>query len=164
MTIFFRDQTTYRGPVDQVDSTALYTLGTVAQGLDTTYGPVELIYLKAGSGVTEALGSVVGFHGDYETALGVANGIYTGVAVALAAVTAGQFAWHVKRGNVATKVAASFADNANVYLTATPGTVDDAVVAGDFIYKAKSISAIGTPSAGLAVIYFNDSFTTDALA
>lgn len=164
MTIFFKDQNTYQGPTDQVDSTALYPLGTVANAYDTTYGPVQLIYLKAGSGVTEALGSVVGYHGDYETTLGVANGIYTGVAVALGAVTAGQYAWHVKRGNAVTKVATGFADNANVYLTSTAGTVDDAVVAGDYIYKSKAISAIGTPSAGLAVIYFNDSFTTDGLA
>lgn len=164
MTIFFRDQNTYLGPATQVDTSALYELGTIAHGEDDTYGPVELIYLKAGSGVTKALGSVVGFGGDYETVLAVANGIYSGVAVALGAVAAGEYAWHVKRGNVPTKVAASFADNANVYLTSTAGTVDDAVVAGDYVYKAKSISAIGTPSAGLAVIYLNDSFTTDGLA
>jgi hypothetical protein len=164
MTIFFRDQITYRGPVDQVDTAALYELGTIAHGLDDTYGPVELIYLKAGSGVTEARGSVVGFGGDYETVLAVANGIYSGVAVSLGVVAAGSYAWHVIRGNVATLVAASFADNANVYLTATAGTVDDAVVAGDYVYKAKSITAIATPAAGLAVIYFNDSFTTDGLA
>jgi len=161
MTIFFKDQITYRGPATQVDESALYNLGTVAHGLDDTYGPVELIYLKVGSGVTEALGSVVGFGGDYETVLAVANGIYSGVAVALGAATADQYAWHVKRGNVPTLVAASFADNADVYLTATAGTVDDAVVAGDYVYKAKSISAI---SGGLAVIFFNDSFTTDGLA
>jgi hypothetical protein len=164
MTIFFRDQITYRGPVDQVDTTALYELGTVAHGLDDTYGPVELIYLEAGAGVTEARGSVVGFGGDYATVLAVANGVYSGVAVALGAVAAGEFAWHVKRGNVATKVLASFADNANCYLTATAGSLDDAVVAGDYVYKAKSISAIDTPAAGLAVIFFNDSFTTDGLA
>lgn len=164
MTIFFKDQIAYQGPVDQVDSTALYELGTVAHGLDTTYGPVELIYLEAGTGVTEAQGSVVGYNADYTTVLAVANGIYSGIAVALGAVTAGKFAWHVKRGKVAAKVAASYAANAAVYLTATAGTVDDAVVAGDYVYKARSLTAIGTPSAGLAIILFNDSFTTDGLA
>jgi hypothetical protein len=163
MTIKFRDSIAYRAPATQVDDVgeALYPIGTIAEAYDSTYGELELIYLKVGSGVTEALGSLVGYGGDYETVLGVANGIYSGVAVSLAVATAGQFAWHVKRGNVPTLVAASFADNANVYLTATPGTVDDAVVAGDYIYKAKSISAI---SGGLATIYFNDSFTTDGLA
>lgn len=164
MPIFFRDQNTYQGPATQVDTSALYPLGTVAHAEDTTYGPLELIYLKAGSGVTEALGSVVGFGGDYETVLGVANGIYSGVAVALGAVAAGEYAWHVKRGNVPAKVLASFADNANCYLTATAGSLDDAVVAGDYVYKAKSITAIDTPTTGLAVIFFNDSFTTDGLA
>lgn len=164
MTIFFREQNTFLGAPIQVDTVAQYKLGTIAAAKSDTYGPLELIYLKAGSGVTEALGSFVGYGGDYETVLAVANGIYSGVAVALADVAAGSYAWHVKRGNVPTKVAASFADNANVYLTATAGTVDDAVVAGDYVYKAKSITAIATPAAGLAVIYFNDSFTTDGLA
>lgn len=164
MTIKFRDPITYRAPATQVDSSALYPIGTTAQAYDSDYGEQELIYLKVGTGVTEAQGSFVGYWGDYETILGVANGIYAGVAVALAAATAGQYAWHVKRGNVPTKVLASFADNANCYLTSTAGSLDDAVVAGDYVYKAKSISAIGTPSAGLAVIYLNDSFTTDGLA
>lgn len=164
MTIFFRDQITYQGPATQVDTTARYELGTIAHAEDTTYGPLELIYLKAGSGVTEALGSVVGFGGDYETVLAVASGIYAGVAVALGAVAAGEYAWHVKRGNVPTKVASGYADNAKVYLTATAGTVDDAVVAGDLVAKAASISATGTPSAGLAVIFFNDSSTSGGLA
>lgn len=166
MTIKFRDPIAFRAPATQVDAVgeALYPIGTIADAYDSTYGALQLIYLKVGSGVTEALGSVIGYWGDYETILGVANGIYAGVAVSLGAATAGQYAWHVKRGNVPTLVAASFADNANVYLTATPGTVDDAVVAGDYVYKAKSISAIATPAAGLAVIYFNDSFTTDGLA
>jgi hypothetical protein len=164
MTIFFKDQNVYQGPAAQVDSTALYELGTIAKAESATYGPLELIYLKAGSGVTEALGSVVGFGGDYETVLAVANGVYSGVAVALGAVEAGEYAWHVIRGNVPTKVLASFADNANCYLTATAGSLDDAVVAGDYVYKAKSITAIDTPSTGLAVVFFNDSFTTDGLA
>lgn len=164
MTIFFRDQNTYLGPADQVDSSALYELGTIAHGEDSNYGPVELIYLKAGSGVTEALGSCVGFGGDYETVLAVANGIYSGIAHALGAVTAGQYAWHVLNGNRVIKGAASLADNANLYLTSTAGTLDDAVVAGDYVYKAKTITAIDTPSTGLAVAYFNNSFTTDGLA
>lgn len=164
MTIFFREQNTFLGEATQVDASPLYKLGTIAEAKSDTYGPLELIYLKVGTGVTEAVGSFVGYGGDYETVLGVGNGIYSGVAVAIAAATAGQYAWHVKRGNVPTLVASGFADNANVYLTSTAGTVDDAVVAGDYVYKAKSISAIGTPSAGLAVIYLNDSFTTDGLA
>ena len=161
MTIFFKEQNIFQGPATQVDSSAIYPLGTIAEAYDAVYGPLELIYLKAGSGVTQALGSFVGYGGDYETVLGVANGIYSSIAVALGAVTPGQFAWHVKRGNVPTLVLASFADNANCYLTATPGSLDDAVVAGDYVYKAKSISAV---SGGLATIYLNDSFTTDGLA
>jgi hypothetical protein len=39
---------------------------------------------------------------------------------------------------------------ATVYLTGTPGTVDDAVVAGDIVYGANFATADGTPSAGFA--------------
>lgn len=163
MTIKFRDPLVYRAPATQVDAVGeeLYPLGTIADAYDSTLGELQLIYLKAGSGVTEAVGSFCGFGGDYETVLGVANGIYSSVAASLAVKTAGQFGWYIKCGNAPVLVAASFADNANVYLTATPGTVDDAVVAGDYVYKAKSISAI---SGGLATIYLDNSFTTDGLA
>lgn len=166
MTIKFRDPITYRAPATQVDAVgeALYPIGTIAQAVDSTYGALDLIYLEVGSGVTEAVGSVVGYGGDYATVLAVAGGIYPGVAVSLSIATAGQFAWHVKRGNVPTKVASGYADNAKVYLTATPGTIDDAVVAGDLVARAASITATGTPSAGLAVIYFNDSATSGGLA
>jgi len=163
MTIKFRNPIVFRAPAVQVDAvdSPLYAVGTIAEAVDSVYGNLELIYLKAGSGVTEAVGSFCGFGGDYETVLGVANGVYSSVAVSLAAKTAGQFGWYVKSGNVPTLVLASFADNANCYLTSTAGSLDDAVVAGDYVYKAKSISAI---SAGLAVIYLDNAFTTDGLA
>jgi len=161
MTYKFREPLTYRGISTQVDAVgdSKYAIGTTAKAYDSTYGEVELIYLKAGA--IEAVGSFVGFGGDYETALAVADGVYSAVASSLAVKAVGEFGWYVIKGNVPVKVLASFADNANCYLTATAGSLDDAVVAGDYVYKAKSISAI---SGGLATIYLNNSFTTNALA
>lgn len=161
MTIFFKDQNTYQGPATQVDSSALYDLGTIAKAEDSDYGPLELVYLKAGA--TEAVGSVVTFGGDYVTALAVANAVGN-VGVAISVKDADEYGWYVITGNVPAKVLASFADNAKCFLTATAGSIDDAAVVGDDIFAAKSISAINTPSTGLAVININRSFTMDGLA
>jgi len=161
MTIFFKDQNTYQGPATQVDTTALYELGTVAKAEDTTYGALELVYLQAGA--NDVLGSAVTFGGDYVTALAVANAVGQ-IGASLAPKSSGEFGWFVVRGNVPVKVLADFADDAKCYLTATAGSFDDAAVVGDDVFAAKSISAIGTPSSGLAVINLNNSFVMDGLA
>jgi len=166
MNLKFREQTTVNSTAPtQVDDSAITPIGTIVKAFDTdsesNYGEVELIYLEAGA--TEAVGSVVTFAGDYTTALAVANAIGN-IAVAISAKTTGQFGWYVVRGNVPTKVAASFVANAKCFLTATAGTIDDAPVVGDDIFGAKSLTAIATPSAGLAVINISHPFVLDGLA
>lgn len=157
MSIYaFRDPLTYRGPVAQVDSDALYAIGTTAKATHPTYGEVELIYLKAGD--TEAVGSVCTYSGDYTTALAVAGAVNP-IAVSLAVKAADDYGWYVIRGNVPVKGATGLADNAALYLTAVDGTVDDAPVVGDTIFKAKTITALDTPSTGLAVAHVDYSFT-----
>ena len=56
---------------------------------------------------------------------------------------------------------AGYVDNALVYATATPGSVDDAVVAGDRVKLALGASAVGTPSAGLAEFEISRPFADD---
>lgn len=166
MELKFREQTIANTTAPtQVDTTAVIEVGTIVRAIDidpdSNYGQVELIYLEAGA--TEAVGSVVTFGGDYTTALAVANAIGN-IAVSISVKASGEFGWYVIRGNVPAKVGSSFADNAKCFLTSTAGTIDDAPVPGDDIFAAKSISAIDTPSAGLAVINVNRSFTMDGLA
>ena len=60
--------------------------------------------------------------------------------------------------------AGTVADNANVYATAAPGQVDDAVVAGDRVKNAKFASTDGTPSAGLAECEIWRPFMDDGVA
>ena len=72
------------------------------------------------------------------------------VAFAMAATVANEYGWYQIGGKAVGKVAASFADNADCYLTSTAGTIDDADVAGDYIRRCKGASAIDTPSTGLA--------------
>ncbi len=48
------------------------------------------------------------------------------------------------------KALTAFADNADVYLTSTAGSVDDTDVAGDFVSNAKGASALDAPATGMA--------------
>jgi hypothetical protein len=74
---------------------------------------------------------------DYSTALLAANAIGP-VAFAMSANVASQYGWYQVYGKAVGKVLASFADNANCYATATAGSIDDAVVAGDLVKNVKA--------------------------
>jgi hypothetical protein len=82
----------------------------------------------------------------------------------MSANVANQFGWYQIQGKAVARVATGFVDNANLYATATAGTADDAVVAGDRIKNAVGASAIGTPSAGLAEVEIARPFMDDGLA
>ena len=60
----------------------------------------------------------------------------------MAAIVASNWGWFQVEGTAVCNVAASFADDLAVYLTATDGVVDDAVVTGDLVYGARSAGAI----------------------
>jgi len=166
MNLKFREQTTVTSlSPTQVDTSAVTPIGTIVKAFDTdpatNYGEVELVYLKAGA--IEAVGSVVTFSGEYTTALAVANAIGN-IAVSISVKAVDEFGWYVVRGNVPALVLAGFVKDVKCFLTATPGSLDDAAVVGDDIFASLSITAINTPSAGLAVINVNRSFVTDGLA
>lgn len=141
-----------------VDSPAL---GTIVTATDPDLGTGEFIYLAGVASTVE--GSVVIFNAsDYSTKLAEADDIGP-VATALGATVASTKGWYQIGGKGVAKVAASFADNGNCYLTSTAGTIDDAVVAGDYITGMKGASAIDTPSTGLAYVEMQRPFVTDGL-
>jgi hypothetical protein len=148
-------------PIGDSSSVQRHALGTIVRGKDPSYGAGEFIYLK-GVGAT-VVGSVVLYNpDDYSTSLLAANDIGP-VAVAMSASVANQWGWYQVGGKAVVK-AGTVADNGNVYATATPGTVDDAVVAGDRVKNAKFASADGTPTAGLAECEIWRPFMDDAVA
>lgn len=149
-------------PIDAISATAKHPLGTVVKAVDPTYGEGEFIYL---SGVAScAVGSWVTFNADDgSSALLAANAIGP-VAVAMGACVAGYYGWFQVYGKAVGLCAASFADNGLVFATATAGTIDDAVVAGDRVKNAKGASAIGTPAAGQAEFEIQFPFMDDATA
>lgn len=137
-------------------------LGTIVTACDPTYGSGEFIYLK-GLAAT-AIGSWVTYNqDDNTTALLAANAIGP-VAVAMSANVASQYGWYQISGKAVGLALAAYADNGLVYATATAGSVDDAVVAGDRVKLALGASAVGTPSAGFAEFEIQRPFMDDATA
>lgn len=137
-------------------------LGTIVRANDPTYGMGEFIFLKGVA--STAVGSWVTYNDDdYSTTLLAANAIGP-VAVAMSANVASQYGWYQIQGKAIGKALTGFVDNANVYATATAGSVDDAVVAGDRVKNAKGASAVDTPSTGLAEFEIDYPVMDDGLA
>lgn len=146
----------------ETSTTQEHDLGTIMRMSDPTYGVGEFIYLQGVA--STAVGSWVTYNADdYSTALLAANAIGP-VAVAMSACVASNYGWYQISGKAVGKALASFADNANVYATATAGSIDDAVVAGDRVKLAKGASAVDTPSTGLAEFEIHRPFMDDAVA
>lgn len=148
--------------ITSINDSAVVPLGTRVKAYDPTYGEGEFIFLKGVANV--ARGSCVLYNmDDYTTSLLAANDIGP-VAFAMAAVVADKYGWFQIYGKAVGKVLAAFADNANCYATATAGSIDDAVVAGDRIKNCKGASAIDTPATGLAELEIQYPFMDDAVA
>ena len=144
--------------IADTSTTQNHTLGMIVQAKDvasTAYG--------AGVAST-VLGSFVTYNSDdNSTALLAANAIGP-VATSMSINVASQYGWYQISGKLVGKCLAGYADNGLVYATATAGSIDDAVVAGDRVKLAKGASAIGTPSTGLAEFEMQRSFMDDATA
>lgn len=144
--------------ITSTDTVAKVPLGSIVRATDPTYGAGEFIYLK---GVAS---TVVGSMVDYDpylatTALSPATGGKGPVAVAMSANVASQYGWYQISGVAAVKAPNAMVAGAEVFsLAATPGSVDDAAVAGEQILGAAVSTTTGTPSSGLALIVINRPF------
>jgi hypothetical protein len=149
-------------PIADLSATAKHPLGTVVRAYDPTYGSGEFIYLK---GLDDTVvGTWVTFgRDDSATVLLAANAIGA-VGVAMSICITGKYGWYQINGKAVGKALTGYADNALVYATATAGSVDDTVVAGDRVKNAIGASALGTPSAGLAEFEINRPWMDDATA
>lgn len=129
-----------------VDTTATARVG---ERVPDEYGN-EYIYLQGVA--STAAGSWVTYDEAGVTTLLAANAIGP-VAIAQAATVASTYGWYLIFGYCSAKVAASFADNGNLYATATAGTADDAIVAGDRVKNAIGRSAESSGAATVQVWY-----------
>lgn len=162
MAFTIRDAIVGVQQIDDTSTTKQHPLGTRVKAVDPTYGAGEFIYLKGVA--STVIGSWVTYNlDDGTTDLLAANAIGP-VAVAMSANVADQYGWYQVYGKAVGKALASYADNGLVYATATAGSIDDAVVAGDRVKLAKGASAVNTPSTGFAEFEIEYPFMDDATA
>lgn len=141
-------------------------LGTIVRAKD--FGPNgngegEFIYLKGNTGV--AVGTWVTYNTDDGSVALLAADAIGPVAISMSANTStSNYSWYQISGKAVGKVLAGFADNADVYTTATPGSVDDAVVATERVKRAKGASAIDGPATGMAEFELDRPFVDNGVA
>lgn len=159
MAFIVNNQVVGHQPIANTETTQAHPLGTIVTAYDATLGAGEFVYL---SGVAS---TVVGSWATYNmddgsTALLAANAIGP-VGVAMSANIVNQFGWYQIGGKASGAALTGFVDNANTYATATAGSVDDAVVAGDRVKRAKGASAV---TGGVAEFEIDRPFMDDAVA
>lgn len=154
MPNFIGQRTVGAGKLTDVFTTEDNTVGSRTQDASGN----EYIFLK---GVANTVaGSWVTYDEAGVTTLLAANAIGP-VAIAMAATVANRWGWYLINGTTTAKVSAGFADDGNLYATATAGEADDAVVAGDRIKNAIGRSAI---SSGRATVQVWNPFMDDGLS
>ena len=131
-----------------VDTVRQFALGQRVHAVDAVYGVGEFIYM--GGVASNTANSWVTFNQDNNAVVLLAANAIGPVGISMSAFLANQFGWVQIYGKAIGKALTGYLDNALVYATATAGSVDDAVVAGDRVKNALGGSAVGTPSAGLA--------------
>jgi hypothetical protein len=139
--------------IGDVDTTPKVPVGTRCsiQDLDLTVPQAgEAVYLKSTDAIT--LGALVAYDQQLATCvLGPATGGVGPVAVSFGIVATGRYAWFQIAGNAKVLAPNAVAAGANVFpLAATPGSVDDAAVAGEQILGAKFSTTTPVPAAGFA--------------
>jgi hypothetical protein len=152
-------------PIATTSTVKNHPLGTIVQAKDPTYGQAEFIYL---AGVTSTVaGSWVTYDIDGATALLAASAVGP-VAIAMSANVGSSYGWYMIHGKHSAALcwaSLSLASNAILYATASAGTVDDAVVSGDKVRRAKVDEAKATAVATVAVeIYRPDVNNEDPTA
>lgn len=163
----FRDPIIFQAPAEQVDKYPLYPLGQTAIVDDSTYGMAELIYLQCGAR-SEETGACLIYGGGYQADLTyyqVSSGSGAGgsIAVALADRTANQYGWCLKRGVMPVLAEDIDSSGVAIYSSSTRGEVTSIALDGQLIYKARSYSAVGTPTGSYALGFFDDCFVLESI-
>jgi len=143
--------------LDQIDTVAAFPFGTRFEAADGAY-----VYVK---GVTSGVaGDWVTFNPSSGVTVRTVANAKGKVGILMAALDATtKFGWaQVKGSNAIALSGAAVAASVPIYLHATAGTVDDAVVSGDLV--ANAFSTVANIGAGVFTVYINDPFVTDTLS
>ena len=129
-------------PISTKSSTQKHALGTIVQAEDPTYGQGEFIYLKGVA--STVVGSWVGYSPALGTSvLATANGNYPLAVSMTTNTTTTSFAWYQIQGVAQALGLTSITHSTGfLWLTGTPGSVDDASVIGDAIINARKTTTV----------------------
>ena len=139
--------------IDTIDTSQKFTLGQTccARQISGDYEG-EFIYMKGVASCVLGSWVLLDYASDAITLLVDAD--VGGVGVAMGALAASTFGWCQIRGAAEASLAASCADNAELYTTATAGTVDD-VKTGQFqIYGARCAETVTSAAVGEVEIHY----------
>lgn len=115
--------------------------GQKLEAYDPTFGWAEFVLAYGVAGLQ--IGDAVRIGADYATTRTVAS-IRGMIGISMSANTSPTaLSWFCVRGQVPTRVAAATAANTPLFVTATAGALDDAVVAGDNVVGATAVTAQG---------------------
>jgi hypothetical protein len=139
-------------------------LGSIAKAYDPTYGEGEFIYLLGVA--STVVGSAVTWNGNasgkptFQTALATVATATKGapVAIAMSANVAGQYGWYQISGQAVVATNGTLAAAGQVWISTTAGQLTTTQAAGAQLDNAYSVTATGTPSAGLAVVEIDRPF------
>lgn len=137
-------------PLTETSTVQRHPLGTRIRAVDPVYGESEFIYLKGVA--STVVGDAVAFDQKAGTTTRTVAATKGPIAVAMSANVANQYGWYCVAGAVPVKVAGAVVAGSIPYVTATAGSLDDAVAAGQAVLGALIISA---DAGGLADIQLN---------
>lgn len=159
MTFQIIDPIVGNQPIADISSTKKHPLGLIVRAADDAgiYGVGEFIYVKGVANGTAASWAAY-YPDDWTTVLTVAT-TKGDIGIMMGALIANTYGWLHISGKGVGKALAGFVDNADVYLTATAGSVDDAVVDGYLVHLCRGASALDTPSTGLAEFELHRPYT-----
>ena len=139
--------------IESVDSSRVFPLGTICEARNTTTGYVgEFVYMQGVASLVATDWVLLKYDNHVVSLLGDTNA--GGVGVAMSAAEASTFGWFQIRGKASAKLAASCADNAQLYTTATAGVVDDAASGQFQIYGARAAETVTSAAAGEVEIHY----------
>ena len=135
--------------IETVDSSQVFPLGTkcTARNTAASTGWVgEFVYMAGVASCAASDWVLLNYDNYTVSLLGDTN--VGPVGLSLGATIASTFGWFQVRGKGTGKLAASCADNAQLYTTATAGVVDDALSGQFQIYGARAASGVTSAAAG----------------
>jgi hypothetical protein len=142
-------------------ATKKHDTGTIVSCKDETYGAGEFVYMK---GVAScAIRNWVTLNYDDGTTTRLVADAIGGVGVAMATLTASYWGWFQIGGKAIGSCLTAFADNGRVYITGTAGSVDDASVAGNYVWNALGAS-LTTVGSNVADFELNRPFVADRVS